>query len=413
MPPTEPGWRRPEGLLLLMAVAMPLAFGTWQALINNFAIERAAFTGADIGLLQSLREVPGFLAFTFIFLLAWMREQTLAVASLLLLGVGVAATGLLPSFTGLMVTTFVMSVGFHYFETARNSLTLQWLEKERTAAFMGRMIAAGSGASLVIYGLIWLLLERGGASMTAVYLVGGGLTAGLALFAWVAFPHFPEKVEQHKGLLLRRRYGLYYAITFLAGARRQIFVVFAGFLLVEKFGFDASAIALMFLANMALNTLAGPAIGRLIGRLGDRRALTWEYVGLVCVFTAYAFVETAWIAVVLYLLDHLFFAMSIAIRTYFQKIADPAEIAPTAGVAFTINHVAAVLLPAPFGLLWLVSPSAVFLVGAVLALASLACARLIPVDPQPGREWIFSPTLLEQTEPAPADLATSPMNERL
>ncbi len=396
------GWRRPESLLLLMAIAMPLAFGTWQALINNFAIERAAFTGADIGLLQSLREVPGFLAFTFIFLLAWMREQTLAIVSLLLLGLGVAATGLLPSFTGLMVTTFVMSIGFHYFETARNSLTLQWLEKERTAAFMGRMIAAGSGAALVIYGLIWLLIEQGGFSMTTVYMVGGGLTVALAIGAWLAFPHFPEKVEQHKKLFLRRRYSLYYTITFLAGARRQIFVVFAGFLLVEKFGFDASAIALMFLANMALNTVAGPAIGRLIGRLGDRRTLTWEYVGLACVFTAYAFVETAWVAVALYILDHLFFAMSIAIRTYFQKIADPAEIAPTAGIAFTINHIAAVLLPAPLGLLWLVSPSAVFLVGAALALASLACARLIPDDPRPGREWIFSPPLTGETERAPA-----------
>jgi len=383
-------WHRPEALLLLMAVAMPLAFGTWQALINNFAIERAAFTGAEIGILQSLREIPGFLAFTFIFLLAWMREQTLALLALLLLGAGVAVTGLLPSFSGLLLTTFVMSVGFHYFETARNSLTLQWLEKNQTAAFMGRMIAAGSAASLLVFGMIWLLLEQGGLSMAWVYAIGGGLSIGLAVGAWFAFPHFPGKVEQHKKLILRKRYSLYYMITFLAGARRQIFVVFAGFLLVEKFGFDAAAISLMFLANMALNVVAGPAIGRLIGRLGDRRALTYEYLGLFFVFTAYAFVDTAWIAVALYLLDHLFFAMSIAIRTYFQKIADPAEIAPTAGVAFTINHIAAVLLPAPFGLLWLVSPSAVFLVGAGLALLSLASVRLVPTDPRPGREWVFA-----------------------
>ena len=390
MTPPARGWRRPETLLLLLAAAMPLAFGTWQALINNFAIERAAFTGAEIGILQSLREVPGFLAFTFIFLLAWLREQTLALLALLLLGAGVAVTGLLPSFSGLLLTTFVMSVGFHYFETARNSLTLQWLEQGQTAAFMGRMIAAGSAASLLIYGLIWLLL-RGGLPLAWVYAIGGGLTVALAVGAWLAFPHFPVKVVQKKHLLLRRRYSLYYVITFLAGARRQIFVVFAGFLMVEKFGFDAAAISLMFLANMALNTLAGPAIGRAIARWGDRRALTYEYLGLCVVFTAYAFVETAWIAVVLYLLDHLFFAMSIAIRTYFQKIADPAEIAPTAGVAFTINHIAAVLLPAPLGLLWLVSPASVFLLGAGLALASLACVRLIPADPQPGREWIFSP----------------------
>jgi len=202
-------WHRPEALLLLMAVAMPLAFGTWLALINNFAIERAAFTGAEIGILQSLREIPGFLAFTFIFLLAWVREQTLALLFLLLLGFGVAITGLLPSFSGLLVTTFVMSVGFHYFETARNSLTLQWLEKSQTAAFMGKMIAAGSAASLLIYGMIWLLLEHGGLSMAWVYAIGGGLAVVLAVGAWFAFPHFPEKVEQHKKLILRKRYSLF------------------------------------------------------------------------------------------------------------------------------------------------------------------------------------------------------------
>ncbi|MBM1004307.1 MAG: MFS transporter, partial [Desulfofustis sp. PB-SRB1] len=42
---------------------MPLSFGTWQALLNNFTIERAAFTGVEIGMLQSLREIPGFLSF--------------------------------------------------------------------------------------------------------------------------------------------------------------------------------------------------------------------------------------------------------------------------------------------------------------------------------------------------------------
>jgi predicted MFS family arabinose efflux permease len=172
----------------------------------------------------------------------------------------------------------------------------------------------------------------------------------------------------------------------MSGARRQIFVVFAGFLMVEKFGFDAAAITLMFLANMAINIVAAPRIGRLIGRWGERKALTFEYIGLIIVFTAYAVVEHPWVAVGLYILDHLFFAMAIAMKTYFQKIADPADIAPTAGVAFSINHVAAVVIPAAFGLLWLVSPAAVFLTGAAMALGSLLLARLVPEAPQPGNE---------------------------
>jgi predicted MFS family arabinose efflux permease len=352
-----------------------------MALINNFAVERAQFTGVEIGILQSVREIPGFLAFAVIFVLLLLREQALALLSLCLLGIGVALTGLFPSFVGLLLTTVVMSTGFHYFETVRQSLALQWLPKERAPAVLGRLIAVGSFASLVAFALIYLGIDLGGLDMKWVYLIGGGITVVLAFAAWILFPRFPAKVEQHKRLILRRRYGLFYALTFMAGARRQIFVVFAGFLMVEKFGFDVASMTLMFLANHVIAMVLAPRIGKLVGRWGERRVLTIEYVGLVAVFTGYAFVETAWIAVGLYILDHLFFAMAIAIKTYFQKIADPADIAATSGVSFTINHIAAVAIPVAFGLLWMVSPAAVFLAGTGMAVCSLMLARLVPRQP--------------------------------
>jgi predicted MFS family arabinose efflux permease len=382
---------RPELFLFLLAAAMPLAFRSWQALLNNFVIERAGFTGVEIGILQSLREIPGFLAFTVVFVLLLVREQTLAVVSLIVLGIGVAITGMFPGVLGLYVTTVIMSVGFHYLETVNQSLSLQWLKKETAAHNLGRMIAIGSFAALLTYGMVYLMLDWFGFSMESVYLAGGGAAALIGLAAWLLFPRYRQPVEQRKHLLMRRRYWLYYALTFMAGARRQIFIVFAGFLMVEKFGFDAAAIAAMFLVNGVLNMAFAPKIGRLIGKWGERKALTFEYIGLIGVFAAYAFVETAWIAVVLYILDHLFFTMAIAIKTYLQKIADPADLAPTAGVAFSINHIAAVGLPALLGLVWVISPAAVFLTGAVLAFGSLLLARLIPESPEPGFEVILSP----------------------
>jgi len=379
--PTGRDWRRPEVLLILISVAMPISFSTWMALINNFAVERAQFTGVEIGILQSVREIPGFLAFAVVFVLLLLREQALALLSLSLLGIGVALTGFFPSLIGLILTTVVMSTGFHYFETVRQSLALQWLPKERAPAVLGRLIAVGSFASLVAFALIYVGIDLGGLDMKWVYLIGGGITVVLAFAAWILFPRFPAKVEQHKRLILRRRYGLFYALTFMAGARRQIFVVFAGFLMVEKFGFDVASMTLMFLANHVIAMVLAPRIGKLVGRWGERTMLTIEYGGLIAVFTAYAFVETAWIAVGLYILDHLFFAMAIAIKTYFQKIADPADIAATSGVSFTINHIAAVVIPAAFGLLWMVSPAAVFLAGTGMAVCSLVLARLVPRQP--------------------------------
>ncbi len=374
-------WRTPEVFMILMAVAMPISHSTWMALINNFSIERAGFTGVEIGILQSLREIPGFMAFAVVFLLLLMREQTLGLVALLLLGIGTAITGALPTVVGLYATTVLMSIGFHYYETVRQSLALQWIGKKETPHFLGQLIAVGSFAGLISFGLIWLGIDIGGFSMEWIYLVAGGMTACATLFCWIAFPHFPEKVEQHKKLFLRKRYWLYYLITFMAGARRQIFVVFAGFLLVEKFGFDVATVTLVFLVNGVLNMYFAPKIGKLIAHWGERRALTLEYIGLIGVFTAYAFVDTAWIAIALYIIDHLFFSMAIAIKTYFQKIADPADMASQAGVSFSINHIAAVVIPAAFGFLWLISPSIVFLAGAGMSLLSLILVRLIPNNP--------------------------------
>ncbi|GGF56730.1 MFS transporter [Terasakiella brassicae] len=385
-------WKKPENLLYVMAIAMALAFGVWQALLNNFVIERANFSGVEIGILQSLREIPGFLAFTAVFLLLMMREQTLGLVSLVFLGIGTAITGLFPSEIGLYATTVLMSIGFHYYETVNQSLSLQWFDKKTAAHKMGKVIAMRSFASLIAFGLVWAMLDMLKIDMEVVYVLGGGACVILALFCWWAFPHFNQGVEQHKQIILRKRYWLFYALTFMSGARRQIFVVFAGFLMVEEFGFDAAAISILFLVNGAMNMFFAPRIGKLIGRLGEKSALGLEYVGLILVFVGYAFVESPWVAVVLYVADHLLFSMAIAIKTYFQKIADPKDIAPTAGVSFTINHIAAVVLPALYGLLWIASPMAVFLTGAGLAVLSLILSRLIPDNPEPGLEVVWKRT---------------------
>ena len=379
-------WQTPANLLLLMAFIMPLVFSTWMALINNFSVESASFTGREIGILQSLREIPGFLAFTAIFVLLFIKEQRFALVSLLLLSIGVFLTGYFPSVLGLYITTVVMSIGFHYFETMNQSLTLQWIKKEEAPHFMGKALAMRAAASILVFGSMWLMLEQFNVTYKTIYTLFGGLGIILVLFLWWSFPQFSISVEQKKTIVLKKSYWLYYLLTFLSGARRQIFVVFAGFLLVEKFDYSAASIALLFLANYVFNLFFAARIGKLIGRIGERRALTIEYVGLIAVFTSYAMVDNPAIAGALYIIDHFFFAFAIAIKTYFQKIAEPEDIASTAGVSFTINHIAAVVLPAILGLVWLYSNSLVFLIGAGIAFASLLLSQLIPNHPMLGYE---------------------------
>ncbi len=378
--------RTPENFLLLISIIVPISFATWMALLNNFVIEKANFDGSDIGLLQSVREIPGFLAFTVVFVLLFVREQRFMLISLGMLTFGTAITGFFPSVTGLLLTTLLMSTGFHYFETLKQSLSLQWLDKERAPEILGKLISVGAAASLVTYGSVWLMLEQLQWSFETVYSVAGGVGFVLVLVMAWAFPQFSEGVPQNKNLVLRKRYWLYYALTFMSGARRQIFTVFAGFLMVEKFGYSAADITLLFLINYLFNFLFAKKIGRFIGRVGERKALVLEYIGLIVVFIGYGLVESAEWAAALYVVDHLFFALALAIKTYFQKIADPADMASTAGVAFTINHIAAVVIPVTFGVIWLVSPSAVFYIGAGMAAVSLLLSFNIPRLPQEGNE---------------------------
>ena len=373
-----------------MVIALQLAFATWSALLNNFVIDVADFDGADIGLLHTIREIPGFLAVGVIALIMIIREQILGLVALTLLGVATALTAYFPSMAGILTLTMLSSIGFHYYETVNQSLQLQWLTIKEAPQVLGWLTAAGSAATFVAYVLIVLTWKRFDLSYAWVYMTAGGVTLALVVFAVVAYPQFETPHRQHTRLILRKRYWLYYALQFMAGARRQVFVVFAGFMMVELFGMAVHEITQLYLINLVVNMVFAPVMGRVVSIFGERRALLFEYAGLVLVFLAYGGVYFfGWgvlVAAFLYVVDHIFFALALALKTYFQKIADPQDIAPTAAVAFTINHIAAVFLPFLLGYLWLKSPAAVFVLAAAMAGVSFALALLIPRHPAPGYE---------------------------
>ncbi|MDW3205661.1 MAG: MFS transporter [Alphaproteobacteria bacterium] len=408
----------PEGMLILMAFAMALSLQGWFALLNNFVVERANFTGKEIGFLQSIREIPGFLSFAAVLLLPFIREQNLAFLSLFLLGLGTALTGYFPTELGLYLTTLLMSTGFHYYETMNQSLTLQMIEKKHAPIHLATQLKAASIGTFFIFVIIiaffndsaFIRIQEGlgiadpltgfNLGYVPIYVFAGVATAVIAVFCKLYYPFFEAAEVQTKSLFLRRRYWLYYALTFMGGARRQIFMVFAGFLMVQKFGYDATAITLLFMVNLVANIWIAPYIGRFIAKMGERRALIVEYVGLIAVFGSYAVVEDASVAAFLYIVDHLFFAFSMAIKTYFQKIADPKDIASTAGVSFTINHIAAVGIPAAFGFLYLEDEGLVFILGAGMAVVSLILAMLVPRDPEAGNETVLTRPTPVAAQPA-------------
>ncbi len=363
--------RTRENLLYLLAAAVPFSFVAWSALLNNFVVEVAQFDGEKIGMLQSIREIPGLLAFTIVFVLLLFRQQSAAYLSLFLLGFGTFITGFFPSTWGLYTTTLIMSVGFHYLETLHHSLTLQWIPKNTAPSFLGKLSSLRSFIALGTLGSLYVLMEFLHVNYEWLYVLFGGMTIFLAFIAWKSFEHFRDDVLQETRLFLRQKYWLFYLLTFLAGARRQIVVVFAGFLLVEKFGFNAQNMVLLLIANTIINMMCAPYAGKLIERFGEKLSLRFEYISIITIFILYGFVQTKAMAIGLYILDNLFFTIAIALKTYFQKIGDPTDIAVTSGVGFAINHIAAVGLPFTLGIVWMYSHSAVFFIGAGIGFISL------------------------------------------
>ena len=361
--------------LAILSIAATVGLQAWRTLFNNFAVEIVHLDGNHIGIIQSIREVPGFLALLVIYIILIVKEHKLSALSVAILGIGVGITGFFPSYIGLIITTMIMSFGFHYFETTNQSLTLQYFDKDTSPLVIGKLRSYGAATNVAIGILIFLLSYI--LSYTSTFALIGLLILIVGIWGITKNPIRESMPIQNKGMVIKKKYWLYYFLTFMAGARRQIFVAFAVFLLVKKFEFSIQEITMLFVLNNIVNYFLNPLIGRAIIKYGERKVLSVEYFSLILVFTGYAFVESKLIVATLYILDHIFFNFSMGIRTYFQKIGDTKDIAPSMAVGFTINHIAAVVIPALGGLMWIIDYRIPFIAGAVMSSISLLFVQFI------------------------------------
>lgn len=367
--------RRMFIFLAVLSAASMVGLQGYTMLFNNFAVETVHLEGLHVGLTQSVREVPGFLALTAIYVMMVIREHRLAALSIIILGVGVSLTGFFPTFTGVAMTTLLMSFGFHYYETVNQSLTLQYFSTQHSPLVMGKLRSLAAITSIISAAAIWGLgffMEYKG-----MFLVIGCVVAMAGTWAFLQDPSHSDVPPQKLRMFLKKKYWLYYILTFMSGARRQIYMVFSMFLLVKVFHFSVQAITVLFIINNLINWIINPMIGRAINAYGERTLCSVEYAGVIAVFLTYAFSSSKWLVAGMYIIDYILFNFSVAIRTYFQKIAEPADIAPTSAVGFTINHIAAVFLPALGGYLWMLDYRIPFVMGAALGFISLVLAQFI------------------------------------
>lgn len=381
-------YRQNKQLLLFLLVANLLqTFGhsVWRALFNNFAVEEIGVGADAIGWIQSIRELPGLLAFAVAFLALVFKEMRIMAVSLVLLGIGIIFTGQSTTVTVLFVATFVMSLGFHYFNPGNNGLILMSIPHQETPRVMGQLKSLGAIAAVLATGFVYFFANRLGYE-TMFTLVGAiVIIGGVVLFIVGKGGH---SLPGRRRVRLRKRYWLFYALTFLMGSRRHIFTTFAPFLLVQAYGIDVRMMSLLLLTNSLLNIYVFQKVGKLVAKLGERVVLTVAFAALIPIFLGYAYVNALAVLCILFVLDNILFGFNLAMPTYLQKIAvSPEELTANMSLQETMNHISAVIVPVIGGTIWVLFGSqAPFLAGVGIAIVSLVLTQLI----RTGREEAFN-----------------------
>lgn len=380
-----PAWlvaRRRRSLFLLGLAAAGVGFSMTlqQGLNSNFVGQTLELTGGQQGILEAFRESCGVWALFILATLAGWAEPLIGAVMLALLGIGLSAYAYVPTFTWLILASLVWSQGLHVWMPLPGSMTMALAEPGQVGRRMGQIGAATAGGSLA--GLVAaLVLHELGITIRSLWLVAGA-AAVVAAGACLAIPRVRQPRQR---IVVRRKYGLYYLLQFLEGWRKQIFVAFAGYMLVTQYRTPLSTMLGLFIATQIIGYFAAPMVGRLIDRVGERRVLIAYYLGLMPVFAGYGFLSHRGILYVLFVLDSALFTLAMAMTTYVSRIAPRSDHTATLSLGVAINHVAAVSMPLAGGLLWTYAGSTyTFLLGCTALAVSATVATFIPMPDAPS-----------------------------
>jgi len=378
--------RRLLVFILISNFMLYFGFQVWQNLFNNFAVEELHVGPSGIGWIQSLREVPGLLGFLLAFISLYLSEVRLMGISAILLGVGIFLSGQSYSTPLFLVSTVIMSVGFHYYYPCNSAVVLMLSQKGQAAKVLGRLGSQGAIASIAA-SLVVILLA-GPLGYRNLFRLVGGLVVVVGVLL-LPMRGLGECLPRRRKIILRRRYWLYYSLSFLLGSRRHIFSTFALFLLARDYHVTVQTIAILFLIVNVINIYGIRLAARIIVRLGERLSLTIVFIVLALIFLGYAFIPLLPILYVLFILDNLTNGFNMSLQTYFQKIAvTQEEMTSNLGTEQTMNHLSAVIVPVVGGIIWeALGSQAPFLFGVGIVLVALALTQFIRTPataPQPA-----------------------------
>jgi len=372
-PPATAGTRpaprlSPLVLLSLGALAWRFGFGVYRAIYNNFLVEVHGIRPEQLGLIESIREVPGLLVVFLVALVAGLAPSLVTGAACLLLAAGLLLYPFAGGFGHLVAITLLFSTGFHMLFPPQNSLVLHHAGEGKKGQWLGRIEGVGSAAALGAMAMTALLVSRLG--FRGLFFLGAAVALGGAV-AFFLTPGPDRLMVRSRGLGLRREYFSYYVMTLVQGARRHFFLVFALYNLVEVHEVPTATVATLLTVSGVALVATRPLLGRLADRFGETRVLAWCFGLVAAVFTGYAFVRDVRLIYLLFFLDSVL-TFELVIVLYAYRIARGEGVAAALAGGSTVGHITGVIVPFVGGLIWkFAGPSATFLFGTAVCLFGL------------------------------------------
>jgi len=375
-PVNQPSLRRDWGLFGALTFCFAFGFAVYGGIFQNFIREVLQVSPSQLGVLESLREVPGLLTAPIAGTLVAFAEPRLAGLALLVCALGIGATGMANAYWTLVAISVFWSVGFHLWLSVSPSITLALAGGREGGRHLGRMSAIGSIAVLLALGSARLFKSY--LSYQSLFFIAGAMIAAAGVLAFLLSAHAASGRRQP--IILRREYSLYYVLTFLEGCRRQIFSTFASYVLILVYNTPVQTMLSLAFVNAALGVVAAPTVGRWIDRFGERRMLTLYYILIAGVFAGYATFKDVRLLYLLFVTDSVLFAFSMGITVFLNRIVQKGDLTSSLAMGTTMNHVAAVVMPVLGGTLWKVLDDyrIPFWIGFGVVFLSLLAVQRIP-----------------------------------
>lgn len=383
---------REFNLLLFAGLFAGIGAGINASIFNNYLSDIFKLSEDIRGFLEVPREAPGFFIMVILAALSFLGDVRIAMLGMAAAGLGMLGLGLLsPSFALMIIWLMMYSLGTHMIMPVTPSIGMSLSNQESYGARLGTVSAFSLSGSIIAYVYIFLGFNFMHMTYQTAFITGTVFYV-FAAFAMGLMKKGGPEVRKVK-FVFRKRYSLYYVLAVVSGARNQIFLTFAPWVLIKVFGVMPQMFAILGMVVALVSIGTRKLIGKLIDSRGERFVLTVEAILLFAICLGYAFSDRIFstgVAVVIiagcYVIDNSMSAVEMARSTYVRKIAvDLADVTPTLSTGVSLQHIASMVIPVFGGLLWLaVGYQAVFMAAAVIAFLNLVLSRKIRITMEPS-----------------------------